>query len=139
MSGRNFLDTNVLVYTDDHDAPAKRQAALELVAECRRQRSGVVSTQTLQEYFVTATRKLGVPVDVARRKTELFGQFDLVRIDLADILAAIDFQRLHGFSFWDCLIVRAALNAGCQRLYSEDMQDGRKIQSPEVVNPFAGL
>ncbi len=59
-SARSFFDTNVLVYTDDHDAPAKQRRALELVADAYRAGCGVVSTQVLSEYFVTATRKLGV-------------------------------------------------------------------------------
>jgi predicted nucleic acid-binding protein len=137
MSGRSFLDTNVLVYTDDQDAPEKQRRALDLVAECRRRRSGVVSTQVLQEYFVTVTRKLGVPADLARRKTELFGRLHLVTTGLDDILAAIDLHRLHGVPFWDALIVRAAQVAGCTRLLSEDLQAGRRFDGLEVVNPFA--
>lgn len=97
----------------------------------------MVSTQVLQEYFVTATRKLGVAADLARRKTELFGRLQLVTTGLDDVLAAIDLHRLHGLSFWDALIVRAALAAGCTRLLSEDLQAGRRFDGLEVVNPFA--
>jgi predicted nucleic acid-binding protein len=136
MSARSFLDTNVLVYTDDGDAPDKKARALELVADCRRDGSGVVSTQVLQEYFVAATRKLGVDAAVARRKTELFGRLQVVAIGLDDILASIDLHRLHALTFWDALIVRAALAAGCRRLYSEDLQDGWRLEGLEVVNPF---
>lgn len=136
MSARNFLDTNVLVSTDDDDAPHKKTRALELVADCRRHGSGIVSTQVLQEYFVAATRKLGVEAAVARRKTELFGRLQLVSIRLEDILASIDLHRLHALSFRDALIVRAALAAGCSRLYSEDLQDGWRLEGLEVVNPF---
>lgn len=136
MSGRNFFDSNVLVYTDDDDAPAKKAKALELYAACRREGSGVVSTQVLQEYFVAATRKLGLDAALARRKTELFGRLQLVPIGLDHILAAIDLHRLHALSFWDALIVRAALAAGCTRLYSEDLQDGWRLDGLEVVNPF---
>lgn len=136
MNGRSFLDTNVLVYTDDDDAPQKKKLALDLYANCRRQRNGVVSTQVLQEYFVTATRKLGVDVVVAKRKTELFGQLELVTLQLVDILSAADLFRLHKLSFWDALIVRAALASGCKRLYSEDMHHGLRIDGLEIVNPF---
>ena len=62
----------------------------------------------LQEYFVTVTRKLGVEATLARRKVELLAEFDVAAPDVADILAAIDLHRLHGFSFWDALILRAA-------------------------------
>jgi predicted nucleic acid-binding protein len=136
MPARSFLDTNVLVYTDDRDAPAKRARALELYAECRRNRMGVVSTQVLQEYFVASTRKLGVAADIARRKTELLGRLHVVTLRLEDVLAAADLHRLHGLSFWDALIIRAALVAGCSRLYSEDLHPGWRLEGLEVVNPF---
>jgi len=136
MSGRSFFDTNVLVYTDDGDAPSKQAKALELVAVHRQDRSGVLSTQVLQEYFVAATRKLGVSPPVARRKAELFGRLEVVPIGLNDILGAIDLHRLHQLSFWDGLIVRAALASGCTRLYSEDLQDGWRLDGLVVVNPF---
>ena len=134
--GRSFLDTNVLVYTDDEDSPEKQRRAMELFAALRRRRSGVVSTQVLQEYFVTATRKLGVAAEVARRKTEIFGHLHMVTLGLEDILGAIDLHRLHGLSFWDALVVRAALVSGCSRLLSEDLQAGRRFERLEVVNPF---
>jgi len=136
LTGRSFLDTNVLVYSDDQDEPAKQQISLDLLADCRRGRTGVVSTQVLQEYFVTATRKLGVAAAAARRKTELFSHMHVVTPGVDDILAAIDLHRLHGLSFWDGLIVRAALVSGCVRLFSEDMQHGRRFDGCEVVNPF---
>ena len=136
MSGSSFIDTNVLVYTDDQDAPEKRDRATALYEECHGSRQAVVSTQVLQEYFVTVTRKLGVAAEIARRKTELFGRMHVVRPDLQDLLGAVDLHRLHGFSFWDALIVRAALVSACRRLYTEDLQPGRKIDGLEVVNPF---
>jgi len=137
MNGRSFFDANVLVYSDDGDFPDKQAVALELLARGRRDRKGVVSTQVLQEYFVTAIRKLSVPAEAARRKVELFSRFDLIAIQLEDILAAIDLHRLHQLSFWDALVVRTALRAGCTRLYSEDLQSGRRFDGLEIVNPFA--
>jgi predicted nucleic acid-binding protein len=136
MSVRSFFDTNVLVYADDKAAPAKQRHALELVAEHRRCGTGVLSLQVLQEYFVTATRKLGVDPQVVRRKVELLAEFDVAAPDVADILAAIDLHRLHGFSFWDALILRAAKQAGCSVLLSEDFQDTREIDGVRVLNPF---
>lgn len=136
MPARSFLDSNVLVYTDDHGQPQKQQAALALVERCRLQGCGVVSTQVLQEYFASATRKLGVAATVARRKVEIFSHFHLVSISLDEILGAIDLHRLHQLSFWDALIVRCALQAGCTLLYTEDLQDGRHLDGLEIVNPF---
>jgi predicted nucleic acid-binding protein len=136
MSARSFFDTNVLIYADDKAVPAKQRRAIDLVAEHRRARTGVVSVQVLQEYFVTATKKLGLEATIARRKVELLSEFDVAAPEVADILAAIDLHRLHGFSFWDCLILRAAKQAGCSVLLSEDMQDTREIDGVRIVNPF---
>ncbi len=136
MPARSFFDTNVLIYADDKSAPAKQRRALDLVAEHRRASTGVVSLQVLQEYFVAVTRKLRVDAAIARRKIELLAEFDVAVPDVADILAAIDLHRLHGFSFWDALILRAAKQAGCGVLFSEDMQPTREIDGVRIVNPF---
>jgi predicted nucleic acid-binding protein len=136
MSGRSFFDTNILVYADDKASPAKQRRALELVAEHRRAGTGVVSLQVLQEYFVTVTRKLQVDPRVARRKVELLAEFDVAAPGVADILAAIDLHRLHGFSFWDALVLRAAKQAGCSVLLSENLQEIREIDGVRILNPF---
>ena len=138
MSARSFFDTNVLVYADDKASPAaKRRRAIELVAEHRRAGTGVVSLQVLQEYFVTITRKLHVDAKIARRKVELLAEFDVASPELADILAAIDLHRLHGFSFWDCLVLRSAKQSGCGVLLTEDLQKEREVDGVRIVNPFA--
>jgi predicted nucleic acid-binding protein len=136
MSARSFFDSNILVYSDDARSPEKQARALDLIERCRIEHTGVISTQVLQEDFVTSTKKLKVPAEIAQRKTELFSRFDLVRIDVEDILAAIGLHRAHQLSFWDALIVRAALRSGCSVLLSEDLQSGRKIDGLEIVNPF---
>ena len=136
MSDRSFFDTNVLVYSDDKAVLAKQRRAIELVAEHRRAGTGVLSSQVLQEYFVTVTRKLHIDAKIARRKVELLAEFDLVVPGIDDILAAIDLHRLHGFSFWDALVLRAAKESACTILYSEDLQPGRVIDGVQIVNPF---
>jgi predicted nucleic acid-binding protein len=136
MRARSFFDTNVLVYADDKAARAKQRRALDLIAEHRRARTGVVSLQVLQEYFVTVTRKLHLDPRIARRKVELIAEFDVASPEVADILAAIDLHRLHGVSFWDALVLRAAKQAGCSILLSEDMQGNREIDGVQIVNPF---
>jgi predicted nucleic acid-binding protein len=136
MSARSFFDTNILVYADDDDAPAKQRLARDLVYEHRRGGTGVVSLQVLQEYFVIVTRKLKLDPRIARRKVELLSEFDVAAPQVADILAAIDLHRLHGFSFWDALVLRSAQQAGCGVLLSEDFQDGREIDGVHIVNPF---
>lgn len=139
MNARSFFDTNILVYADDKRAGPKQNRALDLVEEHRRDGTGVVSLQVLQEYFVTVTQKLKVDSPLARRKVEILSEFDVVAPEVADILAAIDLHRLHGFSFWDALVVRAAKQAGCRVLLSEDFQDGREIDGLRVLNPFRDL
>jgi predicted nucleic acid-binding protein len=136
MNARSFFDTNVLLYADDKSAPAKQRRSRTLVAEHRRSGTGVISLQVLQEYFVNLTRKLHVDPRTARRKVEMLAEFDVAAPEVGDILAAIDLHRLHGFSFWDALILRSAQQAGCSVLLSEDFQEGREIDGIRVVNPF---
>lgn len=133
---RFFVDTNVLVYAEDRDAAGKRDRARAIVRTAFRQRCGVVSHQVLRELFVVATRKLELSAVAARRRVELYARLDLVSLSLTDLLAAIDLTRLHSFSLWDALIFRAALIGGCEVLYSEDLQDGFRLEGLEVVNPF---
>jgi predicted nucleic acid-binding protein len=137
MSARSFFDTNVLLYADDESAPAKQRRSRDLVAEHRRAGTGVVSLQVLQEHFVNVTRKLGVDPRIAHRKLELLAELDVAVPQVPDVLAAIDMHRLHGFSFWDALILRSAQQAGCRVLLSEAFQDHRKIDGITIVNPFA--
>ncbi|HEY3973044.1 MAG TPA: PIN domain-containing protein [Candidatus Sulfotelmatobacter sp.] len=136
MPSRSFFDTNVLIYADDEADPSKQKRAINLVAEHRRARTGVVSLQVLQEYFVTATRKLNIDPRIARRKVELIAEFDVASPEVTDVLAAIDLHRLHGFSFWDALVIRTAKQTGCSVLYTEDMQDTREIDGLQIINPF---
>lgn len=136
MSARSFVDTNVLVYTDDADSPDKQEVALDLIARLRREARGVVSTQVLQEYFVAATRKLGVEPRVARRKVELFARLSLQVIELEDVLAAADLHVVHGLSYWDSLIIASARRAGCSAIYTEDLFAGATLAGVEIRNPF---
>jgi predicted nucleic acid-binding protein len=133
---RTFLDTNILVYAEDLSEPGKQKRALELFEVHRLQRTGVISLQVLQEYFVNVTRKLGLDPAVARRKVELLATLNVVEPSVGDVLGAIDLHRLHGFSFWDALIIRSAKESGCSMLLTEDMQHGREIDGVRIVNPF---
>ena len=133
---RRFLDTNILIYADDADAGEKRHRAREVLHDAIESGEGVISTQALQEFFVVATGKLRIDPAIARRKIQLLAEMDLVRIDLDLILAAVDLHRLHGFSLWDALIVRAAAMAGCGVLVTEDLQHGQVIEGVRIENPF---
>ena len=136
LAERVFIDTNVIVYADDLDAGAKREQAQAILHQVFIDGNGVVSTQVLQEFFVAATRKLGVAPEIARRKVELLARLDVVGVQPSLILDAIDLHRLHSLSFWDALIVRAAAASGCKRLLTEDLQSGRNIAGVRIENPF---
>ena len=136
MSVRSFFDSNVLVYTDDESAPVKRMRALQLLKEHHETSSGVLSLQVLQEYFATVTRKLKVDVGLARQKVGIFSQLEVGIPSVSDLFGAIDLHRLHGFSFWDALIIRMAQETGCKVIYSEDLQHAQHIGGIRIVNPF---
>ncbi len=138
MSGAKvFLDTNVLAYAQDHDVPGKRERSRQLITELVASGTGVVSTQVLQEFYVTVTRKMNVPPLAAKSVLQSFTIFEIVQISPALIEKAIDRSVLSQLSFWDALIVMAAASSGCTTIYSEDLNAGQVIDGMRVVNPFA--
>ena len=138
MSGKYFADTNVLVYAFDNSEPAKQLIAQQILKEQGADGSLVLSTQVLQEFFVTVTRKLAKPLsgDDAYTLIQQFAVYPMVSATPELILRAISRNRDDSFSFWDSLIVEAALQANCRILFSEDMQDGRQIGQLVIRNPF---
>ena len=138
MSGKYFADTNVLVYAFDNSEPAKQLIAQQILEEQGGDGSLVLSAQVLQEFFVTVTRKLAKPlsVDDAYALIQQFSVYPMVSATPELILRAISRNRDDSFSFWDSLIVEAALQANCRILFSEDMQDGRQIGQLVIRNPF---
>ncbi|MGC3985446.1 MAG: PIN domain-containing protein [Pseudorhodoferax sp.] len=133
-----FFDTNVLVYTVDASAGRHRQIAQECFAETLREHEVVLSTQVLQEFFNVTTRKLRPPLSV-REATEQMRQLARLQVlgtSAQSVLDAIALAEQHQLSWWDALILEAALRAGAERLYSEDGQHGRRFGSLEIVNPF---
>lgn len=131
-----FFDTNVLLYADDADGGPKTAVARDLLRRAMVQRTGVLSTQVLQEFYVNARKKLNLDGASARARVEVYLAFDVVTITPALILSAVDLHRLDSVSFWDALVIRAAEQAGCEALYSEDLQAGRRFGPVRVVNPF---
>jgi predicted nucleic acid-binding protein len=91
----------------------------------------------MQEYFVAATRKLGLAPELAQRKVEILARGRVVRFEASDVIAAIELHRLTQISLWDALIIHAARSAGAMVLYSEDLQPGAVLGGVRVVNPFA--
>lgn len=136
MSDRVFVDTNIFVYADDLAAKTKRPRAREVLSELIAERRAVVSTQVMQEYFVTAIKKLGMSAERARSRVEVLNRLDVVVIRPEHVLGAIDLHRLHALSFWDALVIKSASAAGCARLLSEDLNDGQVIDGVTIENPF---
>ena len=134
--GKVFLDTNVLVYAQDLDAPHKRQRSRELIAEVVASGTGVISTQVLQEFYVTATRKMGVAPLAAKSVVQSFRIFEIVQLSPDLIEQAIDRSVLSQLSFWDALIVAASAASGCTTIYSEDLNAGQVIDGVKIANPF---
>lgn len=139
-AGSVFVDTNVLVYAHDRSETQRQPVAQALVAELWRNRSGALSTQVLQEFYVVATRKYDPPMSrrEARQLVDAYSHWQLIQVDVALILAASQLEERHNLSFWDALIVEAARRAGANRLVTEDLQRGRRLGGVLIHNPFTG-
>lgn len=137
MPGRVFLDANVLVYAQDRSSPKKQRVCRDIIARLAADADGVISTQVLQEFYVAATRKLGVPPLVAKGILKTLGVFDTVQVSPALIQEAVDCSILNQLSFWDALVLAAAASAGCGVVLSEDLNPGQAILGVKVQNPFA--
>ena len=135
---RVFFDTNILVYLYDADAGEKKERARERFETEARAGRALLSTQVLQEFYVAVTRKLAEPLDsgTAEKIVRHLSILPLIPIDTERIIAAIARSRRIQFSFWDALIVEAALAGGAQRLLSEDFQHGQRIDGLIIENPF---
>jgi predicted nucleic acid-binding protein len=132
-----FFDTNVLVYGLDGANPAKQNAALQALLTVRQANHiGVVSTQVLQEYYYTLTRKLHVAAPTAKKEMLLLSRYQVVLLDPSLLAQAADLHATASLSFWDALIVAAAQHAACDELWTEDLQTGRSFGSLRVVNPL---
>lgn len=135
---RQFVDTNILVYAHDASAGVKHARARNLVEDLWQSRSGCVSVQVLQEFFVTVTRKVPKPLNAAAA-AQVVG--DLARWHVHapvadDVLAAIDIHQRAGVSFWDAMILRSARQLGSQVVHSDDLNPGQDYEGVRVTNPL---
>ena len=138
MSDRCFVDTNILMYAHDTSAGAKHERARALIESLWRTRSGVVSTQVLQELCVNLRRKGARPLDLKtiREIVTDYMSWHVVVNTGESILEALEVQDRYGISFWDALVVQAAEASGATILYSEDLSHGRAYGSVHVENPL---
>jgi predicted nucleic acid-binding protein len=135
---RIFVDTSVLVYAHDADAGDRHVTAKALLAELWDSRSGSLSTQVLQEFYAVVTRRFkpAMPRAKARAIVAAYGEWCAVATEPQLIVTASRLEEEHTLAFWDALIVQAAIQAGSERLVSEDLQDGRRFGALAVENPF---
>lgn len=135
---RRFFDTNVLVYLFDASAPRKKAHAQELLKQTVGEGLALLSTQVLQEFFVAVTRKLSTPLphEQAERAVRDLAKLPTTQVDAEMIFKAIETMRRYRLSFWDSLIIQAALHGGATVLYTEDLQHGQVIETLLIENPF---
>lgn len=131
-----FVDTNILLYAEDSADEPKRQRARLWLDHLWLTHRGRLSTQVLNEYYVNAVRKLGMSQGDARAKVRRMQLWQPWQIDHQTVEAAWGVEARHGFSFWDALIVAAAMQSGCAHLLTEDLQHGQRLESLTIVNPF---
>ncbi len=138
MTDKTFVDTNVLIYAHDVDAGRKRQIALELLRTLWADRTGVLSTQVLQEFYVNATRKIRKPLTKpeARSIVDTYAPWCIDGISASDIAAAFQIEDQARIGFWDALIVAVAARSGAIRVVSEDLNAGQSIAGVTIQNPF---
>jgi len=139
MSGRAFFDSNIFVYLFDEDSPAKQTRAQELFDGHARSGQIALSPQVLQEFYVTVTRKLARPLsgEEALAAVTHLTTFPLVPVDSSTVLRAVHLHQNASLSFWDALIIQAALEGNCRKVFTEDMQHGRRFGELVIENPFA--
>lgn len=138
MTDRTFVDTNILVYAHDIDAGNRHESAKRAITELWENRSGVLSTQVIQEFYVTLTRKIPTPLKKSTviRIIKSFLNWDIVINDAPIILQAFEIEETYNLSFWDALIVSAAYSRNVTTILTEDLNHGQSVEGMLIVNPF---
>ncbi len=139
MSGRFFLDTNIFIYSLDRSDRRKADIADGLIEKALSSQKGIISFQVVQEFFNAAFKRFAAQLKAADGRhylDEVFSPLLAVHSSATLYGEALSLHALGGLSWYDTLIVAAALQAGCAVLYTEDLQHGRKFGSLRIVNPF---
>ena len=134
-----FVDTNVLISAEDGAEADKQHSALDWIERLWRARSGRLSTQVLNEFYVNVTRKLkpAMPQGDARARVRRYAAgWNPWQIDHATVETAWAMEARHGLQYWDCLVLAAAQHSGCTLVLSEDMQHEGRFGAVQVINPF---
>ena len=138
MKDKIFLDTNIIVYAHDRSSGDKHADAREIMDYLWENRKGVISVQVLQEFFVCVTKKIfkSLSIKNARDILEYLSTWDVVANDKHITLKAIDIQERYQFSFWDSLIIQAAIQGQARIVLSEDLPGGQVVKDLKILNPF---
>jgi predicted nucleic acid-binding protein len=138
MNGKIFVDTNILIYAHDKDAGEKHLKARDLIKAIWNEGNGTLSTQVLQEFYITVRRKIPQPIfpSQARGIIESYLVWEVIQNDANSILKASEIEERYQISFWDALIIAAAIEANAERVLTEDLNDGQLIEGVLIVNPF---
>jgi predicted nucleic acid-binding protein len=139
MSGKYFLDTNILAYCFDLTVPEKRTRANQLVREGLERRAAVISYQIVQEFINLSLRRFEPRMqldDIRQYAALVLRPLLAVNSSLPLCYRALDVAERYRFAWYDSLVVAAALHAGCEVLYSEDLQHRQRIETLQIVNPF---
>jgi len=139
MKDKFFLDTNIIIYSFDFESRAKQKIATHLIENALDTRDGIISYQVIQEFLNVATRKFVKPLTTHDAKKYL----QSVLIPLCHIYPDMDIYNVTlelvnrtNYSFYDSLILACALEAGCNKIYTEDLHDGHHIAGLKIINPF---
>lgn len=138
MKGRVFVDTNIMIYAHDLDAGQRNRISVIILQELWENRTGIISTQVLQEFYVNVTRKISNPLSKSQARG-IIESYLVWPVELTDghtVLAASDIEERHRLSFWDALIVAAACRAKAEKILTEDLNHGQKIEGILIENPF---
>jgi len=135
---REFVDANVLVYAFDASAGKKKAMAEQLLANLWETGAGCLSVQVLQEFFVTVTGKVARPlsIDEAADRVRELATWKVFAPTAEDVLAAIVLHTQAELNFWDAMVVHAAVESGCEVLWTEDLNDGQIVRGVRIRNPF---
>lgn len=138
MSDKIFIDTNILIYAHDKDAGEKHSTALAIIKDLWEKRTGVLSNQVLQEFYVGVTKKIQKPIgkSEAREILRAYICWKIKEISPVSIIRATEIEEKYRMSFWDALVIVAAYEAKCEKILTEDFNSGQVVEGVLIENPF---
>jgi len=138
MKGKYFVDTNIFVYANDPSDKIKQRIAQDLILTGIRKELIIVSAQVLSEFYVTITKKIEKTLspEAALTQIKLLNHLQIVEIDYDLLVQAIHISQRNNISYWDALIISAAVKVKVKVLYSEDLNHGQIIENVQIINPF---